>query len=77
MVSGHGARVRYSPDIKVNTHFFFQVPTIEFGHGDGAPQKWAPGRRVHTVLIVSSGAVHCFVLPTKLMFQMASGKAQV
>ena len=32
---GHGARVRYSVGINVNTPFF-QVPTQEFGHDDGA-----------------------------------------
>ena len=35
LVPGHGARVRYSVGTNVNTPFF-QVPTLEFGHADGA-----------------------------------------
>ena len=35
LVPGHGARVRYSVGINVNTPFF-QVPTQEFGHDDRA-----------------------------------------
>ena len=35
LVPGHGARARYSLDTYVNTPFF-QVPTLEFGHGGGA-----------------------------------------
>ena len=61
-----GARLLYSLGTNVNTHLF-QVPKQEFAHGAGALiQKWGPC--VHTVL-VSSGAVHCFVIAVKLMFQ--------
>ena len=35
LVPGHGARVRYSLGTNVNTPFF-QVPTLELGHGAGA-----------------------------------------
>ena len=34
LVPRHGARVRYSLGTNVNTPFF-QVPTLEFGHGAG------------------------------------------
>ena len=32
------------------------------------PQKWVPGSRVHA-LFVCPGAVYCFVLVAKIMFQ--------
>ena len=36
LVSGHGARVRYSLGTNVNTLFFSRIPTLEFRHGAGA-----------------------------------------
>ena len=67
----YGAKVRYSLGINVNTPFF-QVPTLEFGHGAGArpctqAQTWAPGSCAHN--FCKFRAVHCFVLGAKLMFQ--------
>ena len=61
----------------VNTPFF-QEPTLKFGHGAGAQVqgldlvlRQQSGHRVLvcTAFLFSSGAVHCFVLATKLIFQ--------
>ena len=77
LVPGHGALVQYPLGTNMNTPFF-QVPTLKFGHGAGAQVQ---GRDLvlghqsgHRVLVCkaflfNSGAVHCFVLATKLMFQ--------
>ena len=60
------------------THPFFQEPTLKFGHGAGAQVqgldlvlRHQSGHRVLVckAFLFSSGAVHCFVLATKLMFQ--------
>ena len=48
----------------MNTHSFFKY-VLTFYSGT----KGAPGPRVRTVLLVSSGAVHYFVLAAKLIFQ--------
>ena len=68
MMAGHGARVRYSLGTNVNSPIF-HVPALNFEHGAGAYActKWLLGRCIHTVF--SSGAVPCFVLIAKLMFQ--------
>ena len=36
LVPGHGARVRHSLGTNVNTLFFQDIPTLEFGHGADA-----------------------------------------
>ena len=68
MMAGHGARVRYSLGTNVNSPIF-HVPALNFGHGAGAYActKWLPGTCIHTVF--SSGAVYCFVVIAKLLFQ--------
>ena len=79
---GHVAVVRDSLGTNVNTPFF-QEPTLKFGHGAGAQVQGLDlvlrhnsGHRVLVckAFLFSSGAVHCFVLATKLIFQ--SGVSQ-
>ena len=74
---GHGALVQYSLGTNVNTPFF-KVPKLKFGHAAGARVqgldlvlRHKSGHRVLVcrAFLFSSGAVHCFVLATKLMFQ--------
>ena len=56
------------------THPFFEVPTLEFGHGAGGRVQWAPDPCVYTTF-VKSRADHCsfFALAAKLMFQNGVG----
>ena len=61
-----GARLLYSLGTNVNTHPFSSTQARI------RSRCWCPNTKVgpcvHTVL-VSSGAVHCFVIAVKLMFQ--------
>ena len=74
-----GAWVWYSLGTNVNTPFF-QVPTLEFGHGAVA---WAQGlTKVDTRLpcadnVCKLWAVHCFVLAVKLLFQIGFGQGKM
>ena len=64
---------------------FFQVPTLEFGHGIGArvqgiglvlaigEQKWAPGPYAHTIF-VSSGQSTALSSLLSACFKMASDR---
>ena len=52
----HAALVRYSPGTNVNTPFFFQVPTLEFGHQHvthAQGQDLVLGPCVHTIFVNS------------------------
>ena len=65
LAPGHGARVRYSLGTNVSTPFF-QVPTLELGHGHGArvSTRLRPCTRVCLFSLLSSG------------FKMASDRAK-
>ena len=61
--------------MNVNTPFF-QVPTLEFGHGAGVRSEYTlySGTKVGTESLCAHNfckirAVHCFVLGAKLMFK--------
>ena len=83
---GQGARSRYSLGTNVNTPFF-QVPTLEFGHGAGARLQAKvstlySGTKVGTGFLCAHNlckflAVHCFVLAAKSScFKTASDRAK-
>ena len=82
LVPGHGARVRYSLGINVNTLFsrytHARIRTRCRCQSTRSTtctraQKWTPGPCVHTV-VTSSVTVHRFVIVAKLTFLMASDK---
>ena len=72
LVNGHGARVWYSLSTNVNTPFF-QVPTLEFGHG-AVPKykvKTKRGHRHHVCIhfLLVLGQSTAFILAAKLIFE--------
>ena len=76
----YGAKERYSLGINVNTPFF-QVPTLEFGHGAGArpctqAQTWAPGSCAHNLIFVSSGQSIALFWELSSCFKIASDGAK-
>ena len=75
----YGAKVRYSLGTNVSTPFF-QVPTLEFGHGSGAVRPLLRHKRGHQVpvhtIFVSSGQSIALFWELSSCFKMASDGAK-